>query len=64
MTQYQFVSHTCHHGQRIELPNLARGITVVPTDQPDILQVTYLRPLRCSASSKRGGSDRIDLGNY
>lgn len=64
MTRYRFVSHTFHHGQRIDLPNRARGVTVVPTDKPDILQVTYLRPLHCFAPSKRDVSDRIELGKY
>lgn len=64
MTRYQFVSNTYHQGQRIDLPNHARGVTVVPTDKPNILRVTYLRPLRRFTPSERDGSERIDLGKY
>lgn len=64
MARYQFVSYTYHQGQQIDLPNRARGVTVVPTDKPDILRVTYLRPLRCFAPSKRDVSERIELGKY
>lgn len=60
MNRYVVVSEYRRRGERIDIPSRAEGITIEPTDQAEVVEITYLDPVyRVSIDEPR--SEQIDV---
>ncbi|MGM0605201.1 MAG: hypothetical protein ACQETB_05960 [Halobacteriota archaeon] len=57
MESYTRISELRHAGQRIEVPDRARDVTVEPSERPGYLRVSYLTPVRTVPIDDHAGDD-------
>lgn len=60
MNRYVVVSEYRRKGDRIDIPTRAEGISIEPTDRADVVEITYLDPVRRVAIDE-SGSEQIDV---
>lgn len=63
MDRYQLVTETHRLEAPVELPPRARGVTLMPAEQPGMLTVAYLSPTH-RFNPNSGRSDRIDIDKH
>lgn len=60
MNRYVVVSEYRRKGERIDIPTRAEGVTIEPTGRSDVVEITYLDPVRRVAIDEPA-SEQIDV---